>query len=201
MSAPMSMLTNGFEQNIPSKVDGVLFGNTLSFVGLGHFGSLLDQLRVWNSRVIGIVNERGEDTGKLGQRITGNTIRMIVQLFVSLDFNIWCHDATEQFRNRHTHVTGMRKVVEWIVVVGESNRCHEFSELEADTRLENNRIGAEVQVFRCVFGKLDDFLNFIEDNLLVAFISVFPDLPPVDLDFGFASERLATSDNLLEKPF
>ena len=61
---------SGFiEQEIPCKVEGILFGDT-SFTKQGNFGcTLLDKLSVRNTRVIYVMYQRRKGTGKLRQRI------------------------------------------------------------------------------------------------------------------------------------
>src|SRR3569832_705947 len=73
-------------QQIPGNIDRVLFRHTLVLVDGGNVRLFFDQLLVGDSGMIHIVNQGGENGGKLREWIRCNAVRVIVQILGSIRF-------------------------------------------------------------------------------------------------------------------
>lgn len=114
-----------FVQEGPSNVNRILLGDAPVGVGVRHGRGLRDQLRVGDTGVVDIMNERRENTGELGQGIRGNSIGVIVQEDAQLTpcvaaalcviDGIRSHDTTQELGNGHGD---MGRVLEVVKAVG-----------------------------------------------------------------------------------
>mmetsp|Transcript_9588 Transcript_9588/g.17474 ORF Transcript_9588/g.17474 Transcript_9588/m.17474 type:complete len:614 (-) Transcript_9588:726-2567(-) len=119
------VLVGGLHQQIPCNVKGILFGNRFGIIQCGNGSSFLDKLGIGNTTVVHIMDQSREHTCKPSQRITGNTIGVIMKLLAfGISIQIWGNDSAQELVDTHHNMVGMVKVVEVVVIVQGGNGLH-----------------------------------------------------------------------------
>jgi hypothetical protein len=87
---------------------------------LGNGGVLLDQLRVGDTGMIYIMNQRSDDAGKLRERVGRDAVGMIMERLVSKASRMVhgrSNDAREKLGDRHGNMASVFKIVKRIVSI------------------------------------------------------------------------------------
>jgi hypothetical protein len=137
-------------EKIPRHIHGVLFGDTLALVLVGHGRSFFDELVIRHPKVIGIMNQGREENGKLCQRIRRNTKSVIVEfrsnflagllglfgILLEQCVFLCCYHTLQELVDRHDHMRGMLKVMKGILTVHGPNNRHVTLQLRHDLGIQ-----------------------------------------------------------------
>mmetsp|Transcript_20879 Transcript_20879/g.57739 ORF Transcript_20879/g.57739 Transcript_20879/m.57739 type:complete len:272 (-) Transcript_20879:2492-3307(-) len=161
-----------FHEQPPGNINRILFSYALLAIQISKCRILLDQLGIWDARMINIMNQSTKAARKLCEGIrrdaVGVTVKSRCESFafdVVLDVG-GCDNATQELYRGHYNVRRMLKVMERVVFVKHGNAVDVVSQLRDNdiTQLngfvvQNRRCNVIVKVRQC-----DDLFYLIKHS-------------------------------------
>mmetsp|Transcript_10352 Transcript_10352/g.22800 ORF Transcript_10352/g.22800 Transcript_10352/m.22800 type:complete len:215 (-) Transcript_10352:3047-3691(-) len=127
-----------FHQELPGEVHTVLFCDTFAAIDGIQRGVFHNQLGIWDTLVVNIMDQSREYASKLSERITSDSIRVIVKRHRHSNISLLCHldgvigrshNTAQKLDNRHCHMGCMLKAMKWVVAIHDCNNADKFLQL------------------------------------------------------------------------
>jgi hypothetical protein len=161
----------GTHEQLPGDIKGVLFGDTLAVVCVGHLRLFLGKLHVAHTTVVHIMDEGRPYNGHQEERIGRETMRILMKRLLVAFLDVGLDNAMEELVHRHSDVASVLEIVKGVrrPSVGGCDDRNKLAELVDDPILEHNTTIVDsfhqTRGLGVVLGHGQTFLDFIETRV------------------------------------